>query len=465
MRDQLLKELREALGPSGLRVRDDIPESARADWSGDPAGRALALATPRDVESVSRALEICARHGAAVVPQGGMTGLAGGANPVDDAVLLSVSALKGVEEIDAESGYMVVRAGTTLQEAQEAAAAAGMSFPLDIGARGSAQIGGVIATNAGGNRVIRYGMTRDLVLGLEVALSDGTVLDMLNRMPKNNTGYDLKQLFIGSEGTLGVITRAVLKLHPPARDAHAAVLALDGFDDALAVLKECQTRLSGRITAFELMWREFYEAAVSEGGARAPLPLGAPLYALVEMQSADPEGDRESFEAALESGLEKGWITDAAVAQSGREATAFWTLRDSVAEIISRRRPAVNFDISVPRARIGDCVARIRTRLEERFPGLPTIYFGHAGDSNLHVTCGPLPAELDAHDVEEVVYGVTREFAGSISAEHGIGTHKKPYLPLSRSTAEIEIMRRLRAALDPRGALNPGKVFDPAASG
>lgn len=455
-----LSKLVEAAGAGSVKSAADIPPAATQDWSGLRSDEAFALVTPRDTAAVSAVLALCHAHGVPVVPQGGMTGLAGGAVPSRGAVLVSLSAMQGIEELDAESGLMVVRAGTTLQTVQEAAADAGLMFALDLGARGSCQIGGAISTNAGGNRVIRYGMARDLVLGLEVVLADGTVLPMMNRMPKNNAALDLKHLFIGSEGTLGIVTRAVLRLHPGVTGANAALVALNGFDGALALLAGAQKALSGRVSAFELMWSDYYKAAVTDGGARPPLSDDYPLYALVEMQGADPDGDRADFEAMLEMALEREWVVDAAVAQSQGQVEDFWSLRDAVAELLSHYAPTINFDVSVPLARIGECVDRLRDALAVEYPGLRGIFFGHAGDSNIHLVAGPI-TDFDptGHGIESCVYGIVREFGGSVSAEHGIGTHKKPWLPYSRSPEELATLRQLKHSLDPKGILNPGKVL------
>lgn len=455
-----LERLAQAVAPAPILVGDEIPESSLHDWSAEVGGRPLALVAPPDTERVASVLRLCHEVGVPVVPQGGRSGLAGGAVASEGAVLLSLAAMNRIEEIDTASGLMVVEAGCVLQTLQEAAVAHGRSFQLDLGARGSAQIGGNIATNAGGNRVIRYGMARDLVLGLEVVLADGTVLSMLNRMPKNNAALDLKHLFIGSEGTLGVVTRAVLRLHPGVGGANAALVALAGFDQAAGLLAHAQKSLSGRVTAFELMWADYYRAVLAETGRRPPLAQGHPLYALIEMQGANPDHDRDDFQSMLESAFEEGLVIDAALAMSGREVEDFWSLRDGVAEILSRWATTINFDVSVPLARIGDCVGTIRAALAARFPDLQFIFFGHAGDSNIHLVAGPIEqVDPTGHGIEAIVYDIIRDFGGSVSAEHGIGLHKKPWLSYSRTAEELDLLRRMKAMLDPKGILNPGKVI------
>jgi len=458
--DAFVTLLRGVLSPQNLHIGSDIPVSSLRDWSDERGGVPLALAQPRTTAQVSAVLALCHAHGQPVVPQGGMTGLAGGAVPSSGAVLLSLRNIADIEDLDVAAGLMTVGAGTPLQVIQDGATENGLMFGLDLGARGSCQIGGNIATNAGGNRVIRYGMTRDLVLGLEVVLADGTILPMMNKMPKNNAALDLKHLFIGSEGTLGIITRAVLRLHPGVAGANTALIGLAGFDAALKLLRHAQTALSGRVTAFEVMWNDYYRAVTTIGGVRAPLAADFPLYALIDMQGADPDAESPAFQAMLEQALESGWALDVLVAQSHSDVSDFWALRDDVSELQRAFSPMINFDISVPQAQIGDCVERIRADLAQKFPGLTNLYFGHIGDSNLHILVGPAPAnDPDGRKVEACVYDVTRSFSGSISAEHGIGLHKKPWLSYSRSEAELSVLRRLKGTLDPTGILNPGKVL------
>ncbi|WP_138472219.1 FAD-binding oxidoreductase [Poseidonocella sp. HB161398] len=455
-----LSELEALLGAGGLKSGAAIDPASVRDWSGEAGGTPLAHVAPRSTAELSAVMRICAAHGLPVVPQGGLSGLAGGAVPSDGCVLVSLSKMAEIEEIDLSSGQMTVQAGVPLQTVQERAAAAGMFFALDLGARGSCQIGGAIATNAGGNRVLRYGMMRDLVLGLEVVLMDGTVLPMMNRMPKNNAAMDLKPLFIGSEGTMGIVTRAVLKLHPGVTGANAALLALPDFDAALSLLQMAQRALSSRVSAFELMWNDYYAAAVEHGGLRAPVPAEHPVYVLVEMLGADPEADRPAFEAMLEAAFEEGLILDAVIAQNEREVESFWALRDAISELLVHYKPKISFDVSVPLARLGACVETMRAALEAAFPGLVQLYFGHAGDSNLHLVTGHMDrygAEEAA--VEEIVYGIVRDFGGSVSAEHGIGLHKKRWLSYSRSPGELALLRAMKAVLDPKGLLNPGKVI------
>ncbi|UZN52088.1 FAD-binding oxidoreductase [Cupriavidus cauae] len=464
-RDALLSDLTAVLDPAGLQTGDAIETRFRKDWYAplDPVPP-IAVARPRNTAEVSAVLAICHRHRQAVVPQGGLTGLAGAATPAGGELVLSLERMRGVEEIDDQAGTMTVMAGTTLQAAQEAARAANWLLPVDLGARGSCQIGGNIATNAGGNRVIRYGMMRDQVLGLEAVLADGTVLTSLNKMLKNNAGYDLRQLFIGSEGTLGVITRAVLKLAPLPASTQTALCALSRYEDVVQLLRHAQRKLAGRLSAFEVMWADFYELVTTRvSGVRAPLPAGHPFYVLLDLQGDDAGQDAPAFESMLETAMDAGLIQDAAVATSDKEAQSFWQLRDAVAEFPVMWAPNAAFDVSLPIGRIGEFAQALRAAVLDRWSTAELVNFGHVGDSNLHVSVylpGVALPDFPEHEISEVVYRVVQEFGGSISAEHGIGTHKKPFLGCSRTPEELAVMRLLKRTLDPHHILCPGRVVD-----
>lgn len=455
---ELLEKLAALLGKD-LQCKDHVDPAHLRDWSDELGDTPLALVLPRNTQVVSKIMKLCNSYKVAVVPQGGLTGLAGGAVPSKDCILLSLRNMNRIESLNAIAGTMIVEAGVVLQTIQEAAKNASMNFPLDLGARGSCQIGGNISTNAGGNRVIRYGMTRDLVLGLEVVLADGTILPMMNEMPKNNAALDMKHLFIGSEGTMGIVTRAVLKLRPGVGGANTAVVAFENFDNALKLLNYAQQRLSGRISAFEAMWSDYYHTAAKY--ARAPLAGNYPLYVLLDMQGAEPEADTELFQSVLEYALEEGWIADAAIAQSYREAEEFWAIRDAIASIMKYEGPSIGFDVSVPQALIGDAVETIRKALSAHYPAMHCLFFGHVGDCNFHIDAAKY-TDFDptGRIIEKIVYDIIRSYKGSVSAEHGIGLHKKPWLHYSRSVAELATLKTLKAALDPNNILNPGKVLD-----
>ncbi|TVS19004.1 MAG: FAD-binding oxidoreductase, partial [Gammaproteobacteria bacterium] len=330
----------------------------------------------------------------------------------------------------------------------------------DLGARGSATIGGNVATNAGGNRVIRYGMMRENVLGLEAVLADGTVVSSLHPMIKNNTGYDLKQLFIGSEGTLGIVTRVVLRLRQLPRSQNVAFVAVPDFQNLTDLLGRIDAALGGTLSAYEVMWREYYELVTSEPATnRKPVSTDAPYYVLIESLGSDQAADEARFEAALEEMFEAGVIIDAAIAKSQAERDAIWAMRDDVGQN-ARHAPIQAFDVSLRLDDMEAYIAEVNDALRTRWPEATNMVFGHLGDGNLHLITGVGDGSADArHAVEEVIYERLRPRGGSVSAEHGIGLEKKPWLSVSRSEPEIALMRTLKQALDPKGILNPGKVF------
>ena len=439
-----------------------IPPRNASDWSSLDGQEPAILFRPRSTEEVARILAACHDAGLPVVPQGGLTGLAGGARPVAGGAALSLERMTGIIEIDEPSASMVVWAGTPLETIQKAAEERGLFFALDLGARGSCAIGGNVSTNAGGNRVIRYGMVRDLVLGMEVVLADGTVVSNLNRFLKNNTGYDLKQLFIGAEGTLGVITRLVLRLHPKPACTHAALIGLGDYDGVLRLLSGARAKLGPMLSAFEVMWADYCAVATAIQSGRTPLETAHPFTVLIESQGTDEEIDRERFHRFLEAMFEDGVIADAALSQSMGDMQDFWAMRDAAAEFKSFIGPHMSYDIALPIARMDDYAGACRAGLEARLPRCRSIYYGHIADGNLHLLAWmPEVAEQPGQDMSAVVYGLVRDFGGSVSAEHGIGLIKKPYLSYSRSPEELALMRRIKRALDPDNILNPGKIIDP----
>jgi FAD/FMN-containing dehydrogenase len=457
---ELIDSLIAALGTDGVLLGDDA--SIRSTGWGRPGPcKASAILRPRTTEEVSEALRLCHAAGQPVVPQGGLTGLVGGTVPADHEIGLSLERMNQIEEVDLATRTMTVQAGVPLQTIQEAAEEQGMLFPLDLGARGSCQIGGNVATNAGGNRVIRFGMTRDMVLGLEAVLADGTVLSSLNKVIKNNAGYDLKQLFIGSEGTLGVVTRIVLRLRPLPRSHSAALVAVADFDALSSLLRDVEAGLGGTMSAFEVMWEEFYKLVTSEPAInRPPIAYGHPIYVLIEALGADQARDGERFEEVLGACLERGLLADAVVATSRSERDALWHMRDDV-EQLGRLGPIFTFDVSLPIPAMPDYIEGIRAALADSWDEPRCAVFGHLGDGNLHVVISVGDPSREARRaVEKIVYTPLQALNGSVSAEHGIGTEKRPYLSWSRSPAELGVMRALKATLDPTGILNPGKVLE-----
>ena len=460
MPDQsLLDQLAAALGSDAVAVGDAIGAGHEVDFGGELACRPAALLKPRSTEQVSRALALCSAARAPVVVQGGMTGLCGGATPQPGEIALSLERLVGIEELDRDSMTLTALAGTPLQAVQEAAAAAGLCFPLDLGARGSCTIGGNIATNAGGNQVLRFGMMRSFVLGLEAVLADGTVVSSLNRLIKNNAGYDLKQVFIGSEGTLGVVTRAVLRLWPAMPAKTAALVAVADFPACVALLQALQGRLGGSLSAFEAMWASYFDCVIERVRTlRSPFSLQYPLYVLVQSEGTDHARDLERMETVLGELLAEGVLLDASIAQSERERETFWKIRDAIGEIKAELQPIAAFDISVPIRDIPAFLDTIGTELERRFRGITVLVFGHVGDNNLHVDATTGRRE-DLAGIAEIVYRAASALGGSIAAEHGVGVARRRYLHLSRAPAEIDLMRRLKTALDPQNILNPGRVI------
>jgi len=457
-----VSELEARFGASAVLTGDDVRER-KASWLSDAPCAALAIVRPASTDEVQALVKLCAEDGRCIVPVGGNTGLVDGtiARPGD--VMLSLERMNTIEEVDAASATMTVQAGVPLQRVQESAEEAGLAFPVDLGARGSATVGGTISTNAGGNGVIRYGMMREQVLGLEAVLADGTVLSSMNRMLKNNAGYDLKQLFIGTEGTLGIVTRAVLRLRAAMPQEAAAMLAVDRFDHIPTLLRRLDAELGGTLNAFEVLWPDFIDCVL---GARhvAPVDRDAAAWVLVEARGGVGMLTNDGFEAMLTGCLEDGLIKDAAIAQSHAQRQAFWAIRDDIDALVEQMSPAIAFDVSLPIASAESYVVDVHRRLYKRFGDrYRAATFGHLGDGNIHfiLTIGEHDAaERDA--LMSDVYALLESIGGSVSAEHGIGLEKKQYLGLSRSREEIALMRRLKSALDPQSLLNPGKIFDGA---
>ncbi|MEI2298676.1 FAD-binding oxidoreductase [Ensifer sp. MJa1] len=452
----IVDDLKQTLGDIVLSGTD-IGERHRSDASLTGLDLPKAVIRPTSSDEIAAALRLCNARGQAVVVQGGMTGLAGGANADGDAIAVSLERFTGIEEVDAQAGTMTVRAGTPLEVAQRAAEDAGFLLPIDLGARGSCQIGGNLATNAGGIRVLRYGVTRDNVLGLEVVLADGTIVSSLNKMIKNNTGYDLRQYFIGSEGTLGVITRAVLRLRPLPAGRLTALCALDSYDNVVAFLARCQRGLPG-LSAFEAMWESYFRFN-AEAEKQRLFDEVPPFVVVVEQDLLGNESERDAFEAFLGGALEDEIISDALIAQSEKESRSFWSVREGHA-MDSQLPSLINLDVSLPIGVIGRFAGECGQALSARFPAAHVSFFGHVADSNLHIAFSDPDSDTEtAHIVDGIVYDIVRRYRGSISAEHGIGTLKRDFLDHSRSAAELELMRRIKRALDPNGILNPGKVL------
>ncbi len=454
----LLQQLQPLLS-APLLTGADISERYQHDWSSEAAGVPIAVARPSSTTEVAAIMQVCSRHRQRVVVQGGLSGLCGGGNPRSGELAISLERLSGIEEIDTASMTMTVKAGTPLQVIQEAAANAGFVFPLDLGARGSCNIGGNISTNAGGNQVLRFGMTRNLVLGLEAVLANGTVISSMNKMLKNNAAYDLKHLFIGTEGTLGIVTRAVLRLFPKAQSRCSALLAVSEFPQVIELLHKLTRDFAGGLSAFEVMWHSYYHFITDNvKGIVSPFTERHPLYVLVELEGGDQTRDQQLFEESLGAALEQGIVVDAAVAGSQREREGFWKIRDGVAEIGVFIRDTANFDVSVPISSMQPFLAAIEAELQAKVPAAKMLVFGHIADSNLHFICYTGRRE-DIKSMYSIVYQQVGKFHGSVSAEHGIGVQKLNYLQYSRSPQELALMRTLKLAMDPQELLNNGRVL------
>ena len=453
---EIVQQLSDLLGHKFVLTSDAVAEKVTSYWNAAPM-TAKALVLPGNTEEVSAVLRACHAVNQTVVTLGGLTNCVAAAEPCSDDIAISLSRMNRVSEIDPVDGIAIVQAGAVLQNVQETVAAQDLRFPLDLGARGSCTIGGNIATNAGGINVLRYGMMRELVLGVEAVLADGTVVSSMNRMLKNNAGYDLKQLFIGTEGTLGIVTQAVIRLFPMPTSSQTALVGITNFDDVQAFLILLRKELSDSLSAFEIMWGDYYKAVTVAGGHRAPLDRDHPFYVIFETEGNHPEVDEQRFMNVLEHSLEAGLIVDAAVPKSETERTDIWELRENF-EKLYEQEPVYLYDVSLPIREMPGYIDEVKARVKERWPNGRCYTIGHVADGNLHPFVSPNEAGDHHQASDECIYEPLRRLGGSISAEHGIGTDKLPWLPYSRSPSEIELMRTLKKALDPRNLLNPGRV-------
>jgi len=451
-----LARLKDAVGPKGFS--EDPHEIAPhvEEWRGSYKGNTPLLLKPVTTEEVSRALAICNETSTPVVPQGGNTGLVGGQIPFNGEVLLSLERLNHIRHVDKAGANMIVEAGAILANVQRAADDAGMLFPLSLASEGSATIGGNLSTNAGGVHVLRYGMARELVLGLEVVLADGRVLEMLRTLRKDNTGYDLKQLFLGAEGTLGIITAAALKLFPKPAETVTAFAAMRNPASAVALLAHMQNATGGQVSAFELLPRIGIDLVTKHiPGTSDPLTAPSPWYALAEATSGAGFDLKRIVEEALS---DTDLVTDAVIATSEAQRVALWKLRENMSEAQKKEGPSLKHDIAVPVAAIPDFIAKATAAVLKALPDARPVTFGHLGDGNLHFNFNVADVSKRA-EIARLVHDIVHEFGGSISAEHGIGVMKRDELLRYKSTAEIEIMRALKRTFDPKNILNPGKIL------
>ena len=465
----LLDRIRAVVGDRGMLTDSADTAPYSEDWRRLYKGRTPAVIRPATTQELAEVVRLCAEAGTPIVPQGGNTSMVGGAVPAEDGseLILSTARMTRIHEIDPVDMTMTIEAGVTLKAAQTAALEAGCLLPLSISSEGSAQIGGVLAVNAGGNNTVRYGNARDLVLGLEVVLPDGSIWNGLRRLRKDNTGYCLRQLFVGSEGTLGIITTAILKLAPRPREMAVAFCALPDAEAALRLFAAIQAHDAASISAFELMSGLGTDFVLKHiPGAVLPLSERAPFYALVELATPRPNaGLRQSLEAVLETALGDGTVTDAVIAESEAQRAAIWRLREEHSEAQKREGASIKNDVSVPVSKVPAFIRKATEACEALIPGIRCVPFGHMGDGNIHFNVEqPVDADpkwfLDQdHPIMDAVNEVVREFDGSFSAEHGIGKLKPYMMPDWRGGAELALMQRIKAALDPRGIMNPGKVL------
>jgi FAD/FMN-containing dehydrogenase len=466
----LLQQLRTAVGSANVLTEAADTAPYLTDWRKRYHGRAQAVVRPGSTAEVAAVVQACAAAGTPMVPQGGNTGLVGGGTPDErgNSVLLSLQRMNRIRALDPDNDTITVEAGCILQQVQQAARAADRLFPLSLAAEGSATIGGNLATNAGGTQVLRYGNARELTLGLEVVLPDGRVWDGLRGLRKDNTGYDLKQLFIGAEGTLGVITAATLRLHALPRVQRTALAALPSLQAATALLNQARAAASATLTAFEVMSDVCLRSVARElPQQRLPLaPDTAPWFALLELSDPDDEARASALlERLLGAALEEGLAVDAVIAQSLAEAQALWRLRESIPEAQAKAGGNVKHDIALPVSRVAEFVASTNAALAAQFPWIQPVVFGHLGDGNLHYNMQTKPgtplATAFAHEraINEVVHPAVAARGGSISAEHGLGQLKRAENRRYKSEVELALMRSIKAALDPHGLMNPGKLL------
>ncbi len=459
----VLAQIKAVVGPKGFS--EDPAEIAPhlEEWRSKYKGHSPLLVKPASAREVGAVVAMCHQAGTPIVPQGGNTGLVGGQIPFNGEILLSLSRMNAIRALDAQDASMVVEAGAILANAQAAADAQNLMLALSLASEGTTTIGGLISTNAGGVNVLRYGMMREQVLGLEVVLSDGRVLDLLRTLRKDNTGYDLKQLFIGAEGTLGIVTAAAIKLFPKPAQRATAFVAVPDVPCAVKLLACLQDGTNGLLNAFELMSRSGLDLVLAHiPGAQDPLSEPSPWYVLCEASGAS--GIDAAFQAALESALENGIATDAAIASSEGQRQALWRLRESMSEAQKLEGPSLKHDISVPlsaaAAFIDTAIASVRNALPEARP----VPFGHLGDGNLHFNF-QLTRGGDAEhflgrwdEIQQIVHDIVHDFGGSFSAEHGVGVMKREALRRYKTAAEVDLMRSLKRMLDPKNILNPGKL-------
>jgi len=458
----LVQELIEAIGVEKVLLDEDVKERHYHIWHMGEGLHAKAVTLPSSTEDVSKICKICSDHDQSIIVFGGLTNLVGSTETTGNEVIISMERLNQIEELDEVSRTMTVQSGVILQNIQEAAKANELLFPLNFGAKGSAQIGGCISTNAGGLRVLRFGMTRALVLGVEAVLMDGRVINSMKKIIKDNSAYDLKQIFVGSEGTLGIVTRAILKLVEAPKSRNSAFLAFNDFQQLVSFMKFIDRGLAGSLSGFEVIWKASYEVMTGPTAHnKPPIPHGYKYYVLVESLGADQAADKLKLQELIEETILEGRAEDAVLADTESDLNWFWSIREDVKVLAEQGKVDQHFDVSAPINELGAYVDKVEAAIN-KLEGVHAAYpFGHLADGNIHfIVVKDHKEESLKNTINDLVYNPLTELKGSVSAEHGIGLHKKKYLQLCRTQEEISVMKMLKRSFDPKGLLNPGKVLD-----
>lgn len=454
----IIDEFLSDYGSKIVLTGDAISNRASSYWDPTPMC-AKAIIRPETTQDLSAIIKRCNEAGQIIVTHGGVTGCAKAADTTPEHIIISMERMKKIEEIDEIGGTITIEAGAILETVQKTITEKGFYFPLDLGARGSCTIGGNAATNAGGINVIRYGMMRNHILGLEAVMADGTIISSMNKVIKNNTGYDLKQLFIGSEGTLGIITRVIVKLETLAKSCQTAMVGLENFADVTKFLTHMKSSTGSNLSAFEVMWGNYYKAVTQEGAHKAPMSREYPYYVITECTGTHEESDETIFMTAMETALEQGIIQDAIIPKSEQERQSVWIIREGF-EPVLENNPLFLYDVSLPIVHMERYISEVQQNITQTWPDSACYVIGHIGDGNLHLmVCPKTGGEELHHKSDEMVYGPLKEIGGSVSAEHGIGHEKKAWLSHSRTEADINLMKLLKKTMDPNGILNPGVIF------
>lgn len=455
----IVEDIKNTIGENAVLEGSDISNRASSYWDTTPIS-AKAIIKPKNTDEVSLILKRLNDQKHILVTHGGLTGCAQAANTTPDHIALSMERMNKIIEIDEVGGTITLEAGAILENVQNTVAEKGFFFPLDLGARGSCTVGGNAATNAGGINVIRYGMMRNHILGMEVVLADGTILSSMNKVIKNNSGYDLKQLFIGSEGTLGIITKLIVKLESSPKSKETAIAALNSFSNVIRFLNHMKKEASSSLSAFEVMWGGYYDAVTIEGEHKAPISRNAPYYVITECTGTNPDHDQDAFISTMEKAFDEDIIQDAVIPSSEQQRIEIWNVREGFEPILTND-PIFLYDISLPIIHMEEYVREVETNIAKTWSNSDCFVIGHIGDGNLHLFICPKEGdETLHHKSNEIVYDPLKRFGGSVSAEHGIGIEKKGWLSHCRSDTEIILMKTLKKTLDPNNILNPGVIFD-----